>query len=319
MRTNKTRMLLPAALVLVTATAQAQNITGYRYWFNDDVASAVTVDVTPTPELDAALSLNSAALPAGHHLATIQFRDADGHWGAPWTEHFTQKGGTVNAIEYWFDDNAGDATTANMTPGTAPLYSTPLDATALPVGFHSVTVRTMDASGERGVPYTVPFARNGGMITGYEYWLDEAIADRTTGSIGPAGVVDLVAGLPVPTTDGTHLFTIRFRDEDGGWSVPLSSTFNYFVGMDEIPGLSNYLVFPNPAVDVLSIRLDAARAGTLDLSILDATGRRVGGLNKWSVLGTAQHNLDISTLARGSYQLLIAEDTHQVRVPFVKQ
>lgn len=319
MRNTKTRTLLPALIALAASTAQAQNITGYRYWFDDNVDAATTVDVTPTPELEAALSLNSAALPAGHHLATIQFRDADGHWGAPWTEHFTQKGGTVNAIEYWFDDNVGNATTTSVTPGTAPLIATPLDATALPVGLHLVTVRTVDASGERSVPYTVAFARNGGMITGYEYWIDEAIADRTAGSIGPAGVVDLVSSLPVPTTDGAHLFTIRFHDADGGWSVPLSSTFNFFIGMDELPGMGNYLVFPNPAVDKLTLRLDAARAAMLDLSLLDASGRVVGGHNKWSVMGTVQFGMDISALTRGSYQLLIAEGDHQVRIPFVKQ
>jgi len=319
MRNTKTRLLLPALIALAAGTAHVQNITGYRYWFDDDVDAATTVDVTPTPELDAALSLNSAALPAGHHLATIQFRDADGHWGAPWTEHFTQKGGTVNALEYWFNDDVANAATASVTPGTAPLITTPLDATALSVGFHTVTVRSVDAAGERSVPYTVAFARNGGVITGYEYWIDEAIADRTTGNIGPAGVVDLIDNLPVPTTDGSHLFTIRFHDADGGWSVPLSSAFTFFVGIAEIPGVSNYLLFPNPVTDRLSLRLDAADARPLQIEVLDAAGRIVRQLGTWNVAGTMHNTWDASMLAGGSYVLRIGSGGRSMQIPFVKQ
>ncbi|MCC6838631.1 MAG: T9SS type A sorting domain-containing protein [Flavobacteriales bacterium] len=319
MRNTKTRLLLPALIALAAGTAHVQNITGYRYWFDDDVDAATTVDVTPTPELDAALSLNSAALPAGHHLATIQFRDADGHWGAPWTEHFTQKGGTVNALEYWFNDDVANAATASVTPGTAPLITTPLDATALSVGFHTVTVRSVDAAGERSVPYTVAFARNGGVITGYEYWIDEAIADRTTGNIGPAGVVDLIDNLPVPTTDGSHLFTIRFHDADGGWSVPLSSAFTFFVGIAEIPGVSNYLLFPNPVTDRLSLRLDAADARPLQIEVLDAAGRTVRQLGTWNVAGTMHNTWDASMLAGGSYVLRIGSGGRSMQIPFVKQ
>lgn len=298
---------------------QGQNITGYRYWFNDDVDAATVVDLAPQPEAEAELVLNSAALPFGHHLATIQFRDADGHWGAPWTEHFTRKGGTVNTLEYWFDDAIGASSTMSITPGEVAQIDAQLDISALPVGFHTVSARTIDAQGERSVPYTIGFARNGGLVTGYEYWIDDAIADRTGGSAGPASVVDLVANLPVPTTDGPHTFTIRFRDADGGWSVPLSSTFNFILGLDEIPGVAEYLVFPNPTTDQLALRLNATEQADLLVSILDATGRTVRDLGNWTALGTVYRNWDISTLSRGSYQLWISDRDRQIRIPFVKQ
>ncbi|MEO8591303.1 MAG: T9SS type A sorting domain-containing protein [Flavobacteriales bacterium] len=320
---RKTRLhtpLITACMLLFGSThTQAQNITGYRYWFNDDLATSTVVDLSATPVLDQQVVLNSSALPAGHHLATLQIRDADGHWGAPWTAPFTQLGATVNAIEYWFNDEVDDATTASVTPGMAPLFMAPLDASALPVGFHTVTVRTIDAIGVRSVPYTVGFTRHGGAITGYEYWIDDAVADRVSNTIGPAGTVDLIAALPVPTTEGAHLFTIRFRDAEEGWSVPLSSTFNFSIGLDEIPGLSNYLLFPNPVSDELSLRLDADAARNLDLSVLDATGRTVQSMANWSVQGTTQRNWDISALARGSYLLRIVGNDRQILIPFVKQ
>lgn len=320
MRNQRTELGLGIWLIIgCGSAAQAQNITGYRYWFNDDVAAATVVDLAPTPVLDAELILSSEALPAGHHLATIQFRDADGLWGAPWTEHFVRRAPTVNAIEYWFNDEVDDAVTVAVTPEAAPLITAPLDANDLSVGYHTATVRTIDGIGERSVPYTVPFIRNGGEITGYEYWIDADIAERVSNPIGPSGAVELLADLPVPTTAGPHEFTIRFRDADGGWSVPLSTTFDYFVGFEELPGLSNFLLFPNPANAELGLRLEAAQPSDLDVSILDATGRTVIAASNWRVSGLVLRNWDISALSPGTYQVRIADGDHQVRIPFVKQ
>jgi hypothetical protein len=313
------RSLAFAAAGMACAQAEAQNITGYRYWFNDNVAAAMVVDLAPTPVLDQELTLNSASLPVGHHLVTIQFRDADGLWSAPWTSLFAQRGTTVNALEYWFNDDVASSTTVNVTPGAAPLMNAPLASVTLPVGFHTVTVRTVDGRGERSVPYTVNFTRNGGAITGYEYWLDDSIADRTSANIGPTGTVDLIEALPVPTTDGVHLFTIRFRDADGGWSVPLSSTFNFFVGLDEIAGVSNYLLFPNPVNDQLSLRVDVTVTTDLHIEVIDAGGRTVQSLDHWNASGTAIRSWDISSLAPGSYMLRIASADRYMHMPFIKQ
>lgn len=320
MRNLKIHTLITAlALLSGISSAQAQNITGYRYWFNDNVGALVEMSLAPTAVVDAELVLNSASLAPGHHLATIQFRDADGHWGAPWTSHFVQRGATVNAIEYWFNDDAGATTTTAVTPGIAPEIDEALTASTLPVGFHTVTVRTVDARGERSVPYTVNFTRNGGAITAYEYWIDEAIADRSTGSIGPAGTVDLIAELPVPTTEGDHTFTIRFRDEAEGWSVPLSSAFSFVVGMDEIPGVNNYLLFPNPVAEQMSLRIDAVDARTLQVEVLDATGRVIQQLGSWNVSGVGHNTWDTSSLAPGSYLLRISSCERAIQLPFVKQ
>lgn len=324
MRKSLLHILLAAALVPMAGTnaADAQNITGYRYWFNDNAAAATTVDLAATPVADANLTLNSASLPPGPHLATIQFRDADGHWGAPWTSLFEQRGSTVNAIEYWFNDDAASAETVPVAPAVAPLITTPLAAATLPTGLHTVTVRTIDARGGHSVPFTTGFARTGGMINGYEYWIDDAIDDRTSGTLGPLGAVDLITSLPVPSTEGSHLFTIRFRAGNGegeDWSVPLSSAFDFLIGIDEIPGVSNYLLFPNPVSDQLSLRVDASAAKNLHVEVLDASGRTVLRLGTWSVVGTSYQSWDASMLVRGSYLLHIANGEQTLQIPFVKQ
>lgn len=314
-----TMLILALALWSAISPAQAQNITGYRYWFNDNAGALTEMTLAPTPIVEAELVLNSASLAPGHHLATIQFRDADGHWGAPWTGHFVQRDATVSALEYWFNDDAGATTTVAVTPGLAPQIDEALTASTLPVGFHTVTMRTVDERGERSIPYTVTFTRNGGAITGYEYWIDDAIADRSTGSIGPAGTVELITELPVPTTEGDHTFTIRFRDEAEGWSVPLSSVFSFAVGMNEIPGVSNYLLFPNPVDEQLTLRVDAIDARTLQVEVLDATGRFVQQFAAWNVSGIAHNTWDTSSLTSGSYLLRISSSDRAMQLPFVKQ
>ena len=54
----------------------------------------------------------------------------------------------------------------------------------------------------------------------------------------PNTVVDLIADLPTATTSGTHFFTIRFSSVNGIWSAPLTTQFDYFTSIDELPGIS---------------------------------------------------------------------------------
>lgn len=313
------RSLLIALFTLILLrTAPAQNITGYRYWFNDDNATMVQVATAPTPLLSTTVQLNSSSLPVGLHTATIQFHDADGHYTAPYTSTFAQHGSTVQALEYWFNDSANDAVQIAATPAADFDLSVALDAGALPTGFHTVTVRSLDARGEWSVPYTTTFIRSGGNITGYEYWIDDQIQDRVMNSIGPAMTVDLVEELPLNTTDGDHTFTIRFHDETEGWSVPLSTTFSFATGINEIAGVSNYLLFPNPVGDGVTLRLDATERKDLQVSLLDATGRVVMAPTNWTVLGLSHHRWDTSALSNGSYLVRITSGDHTFHIPFIK-
>jgi hypothetical protein len=318
MRNSIMHPLLALAAALCGMQVEAQQINAYRYWFDDNVAAMTLVNLTAAPAVEAALSLNSSSLPPGLHLATIQFKDAEEHWGTPWTSLFVQHGANVEAVQYWFNGDISSAVTTNVTPGPAPLVTGPLASDGQDVGLHHVTLRTRDGSGLWSVPYTALFARNGGLITGYEYWIDHAVGQRTSGTIGPAATVDLLADLPVPTTDGEHVLTIRFRDEQEGWSVPLSTLFTFLVGIDEIPGLSNYLLFPNPVSDRLGLRMDVSVAQTVRFDLLDASGRNVRSLGEHTVQPGASTQWDLSGLAAGSYVLRLTSGGHSLPLPFIK-
>ena len=311
--------MVPAIVALAITSADAQNITAYRYWFDDDIANLVNVPVTATPEMNTTISFNSAGLPVGYHLVTVQFKDADAHWSSPHTSVFSQKGGTLTELQYWFDDATASATQLPVTPSANLNLSANLDASALPLGLHHVTLRGKDPLGEWSVPYTTVITRGGGQITGYEYWVDDQVADRVMSTVGPADVVDLISDLPLNTPAGDHTFTIRFRDEAEGWSVPITTAVTVYVGIEELPGVSSLLVFPNPVQDQLTLRMDAQTASAFEVSILDATGRVVSAPTNWNVQGLVHRNWDTSSLAAGSYTIRISSMDHAVNIPFIKQ
>jgi len=303
----------------MTGTTDAQSITAYRYWFDDDIADLVNVPVTATPEMSTTISFNSASLPVGYHLVTVQFKDADAHWSSPYTSIFSQKGATLTALQYWFDDATADATQLSVTASANLDLSTNLNVGTLPLGLHQVTLRVKDERGEWSVPYTTLITRGGGQITGYEYWIDDQVADRVMNTIGPADMVNLISDLPLNTPAGEHLFTIRFHDEANGWSVPITTAVTIYVGIKELPGVSSLLVFPNPVQDQLTLRLDAQTASAFEVSMLDATGRMVIAPTDWNVQGLALRSWNTAALNAGPYTVRISSADHVVNIPFIKQ
>lgn len=308
-----------ATMLLIICTAQAQNITAYRYWFNDDIANLVNVPITATPNMNTTISFNSAALPVGYHLVTVQFKDADAHWSSPYTSVFSQQGGTVTALQYWFDDATASAILQPVTPTANLDLSVALDASELPLGLHHVTMRGKDDRGQWSVPYTTMITRGGGRINGYEYWINDQVDDRVMNTIGPADVVDLISDLTLNSSPGDYTFTIRFHDEAEGWSVPITTTVAVYVGIEELPGVNSILLFPNPVQDQLTLRLDASVPSAYEVSILDATGRVVATPTNWQVAGLVHRSWDTSALAPGSYSIRITNGDRAAHLPFIKQ
>lgn len=301
------------------ACVHAQTVTGYRYWFDDDAVNATNVNVVGSAEYTLNASLEATALAPGYHRVTLQVRDSNGDYAVPVTSVFTQRGNAIAGYRYWFDDDAASATEV-LVPGTSDYtLSASLEASALSTGYHRVTVQLRDGTGEYASPLTNTFVQRGVTVNGYEYWIDDDISARVAGSIGPAGVVDLIADLPTNTTDGQHLFTIRFSEEQDGWSVPLTSEFTFVVGLEELPGLSDLLLFPNPTDGQLVLRLSTTEAQQLKLTVLDATGRVVRAEENWTANGTAMRTWDLADLPAGTYGLLIRREGHQVMLPFAKR
>ncbi|MBK8226121.1 MAG: T9SS type A sorting domain-containing protein [Flavobacteriales bacterium] len=308
-----------ALAIAATAHLQAQDITGYRYWFDEDIASAITTNVAPTSELELSASFSTNALTRGYHTLSFQTVDSDGKWSVPHTRIFTRSGFAITGYRYWMNENTAAFTTGTVAPDQEVTLNSVIDPGTLTKDYNTVTIQFVDALGEYSVPQTVLFVKNTGEVNGYEYWIDDEIADSYTGSIGPNTVVDLVADLPTGVPAGSHTFTIRFSGANGTWSIPLTTAFESFVGIEELPGVTDLVLFPNPITEQLGLRLNADAARTLNLQVLDVSGAVVQDLSTWSVSGSAYRNWDISALASGSYLLRITDEDRIWSTRFVKQ
>ena len=297
---------------------RAQQIDGYRYWFDDDAANVVTTTVGATPELTLAANWPTGLMEPGYHLVSVQLRDTNGDWTVPQTQYFIRGNHAITGYRYWVNDDAGNITSGSIGPNMEVTLNSLIDPGTLPKDFNIVTIQFKDADGEWSVPMTSTFVKNSGEVNGYEYWIDDDIMNSYTSSIGPSAVVDLIADLPTGVPAGTHFFTIRFSGTNGTWSVPLTTQFNSFVSIEELPGISDLLLFPNPVSNELGLRLSTDASRTLNLQVLDISGAVVRDLSSWSVSGTTTRNWDISDLASGSYLLQMSDGTGVRNLPFVK-
>lgn len=316
MKQMRIKAILLTALAIGQATAQ--DITQYRYWYNDDVTNAMTQTVGATTELSLATTLPTGTMEPGFHRITMQFNDGQ-NWSAPLTQVFKRSSSAITGYRYWFNDDVTTITNASVTPNALVNLNGFLNTIPSDGHYNSVTVQFVDANGEYSAPITRTYVRGIGPVSGYEYWVDDDIAGRTTGTIGPAGVVDLIADLPTNTIPGDHLFTIRFKGDPDGWSVPLTTTYSFFTAIAELPGLTDVTVFPNPAAESIGLRMSTATSRSLNVSVLDARGALVKQFPAWSISGTDHRNWDISGLPAGTYFLQVSEAGKSWNRPFVKR
>lgn len=225
---------------------------------------------------------------------------------------------TITEYRWWVNDDVSTLTTTIAGPNADLTLIAELDLPSLSKDYNTISLQFKDSDGRYGAPYTMLFSRGTGAVTGYEWWIDDDVANRSNGTIGPDDVVDLISDLPTGMTNGDHLFTIRFSGASGTWSVPLTAAFSFFTSVEELPGVSDLLVFPNPTDGGLALRLTSRSTEPLRLTILDATGRVVRAEENWTPTGTAVRTWDLADLAAGSYALRIVRGEKRSTFSFQK-
>jgi hypothetical protein len=225
----------------------------------------------------------------------------------------------ITGYRFWVNDDIAALTTVSIGPAQEVTLNSLVDLGTLPKDYNTLTIQFMDALGEYSVPQTALFVKSTGAVNGYEWWIDDVIASSTSSTIGPNAAVDLIADLPTGVPTGTHTFSIRFSGANGTWSVPLITEFSSSVSIEELPGLTDLILFPNPLTDQLGLRLSTDAARSLNLQVLDLSGAMVQDLSTWGVSGSASRNWDISALASGSYLLRIMDENRIWSTRFVKQ
>lgn len=229
-----------------TASGTNSNVSSYQYWFDNDMQNNVTINVTPTHNLDLVTDINANNLSNGLHVFNIRFKDNNGLWSVVKSEFFEKKAGNItdNKIKtyrYWFDDKSIEYKEISTGELQDESFATSVNVATLPDGLHTITSMFKDANGLWSSPITSFFTK--GPITPYqETYITKKNAIKPKGNQKIIGdPIELGTGtytythndLKIPTISGSLNFTRFYNSLNGNVSGPLgygwSHTYNYFL------------------------------------------------------------------------------------------
>ncbi len=80
------------------------------------------------------------------------------------------------------------------------------------------------------------------------------------------------------------------------------------VGVEELETISNVVVFPNPATDHLTVRLNSTKGGAMNVNLIDAVGKMVQSNQVTVSTGTQNIELNLNGIAPGIYELQMVKN-----------
>ncbi|HMC96446.1 MAG TPA: T9SS type A sorting domain-containing protein, partial [Flavobacteriales bacterium] len=138
----------------------------------------------------------------------------------------------IEQYRYWINDDPAGVTTWSIGPATQVVLNAALALPAMSKDFNMITIQFKDTNDVYNAPVSRIFSRNTGAVTGYEYCIDDQIANRVSGTLTAGTNVNLTRNIPLCLTAGTHLFAIRFQGASGTWSVPITRQFTSAASLD---------------------------------------------------------------------------------------
>lgn len=145
----------------------------------------VAQTVTATTVLSLTTTLPTTGLEPGFHRIIMQFNDGT-DWSSPLTQVFKRSSSNITGYRYWLNNDPSTTTTVALTPNATVQLNGLLSNVTTDRDFNFVTIQFVDADGEYSVPITRTYVRGIGPVSGYEFWIDDDIAGRTSGTVGPA-------------------------------------------------------------------------------------------------------------------------------------
>ena len=218
------------------------NITNAEYFFDVDpgVGSATPLSFTlGQASFDITPSLTQA-LASGTHTISVRAKDANGVWGFAERRQFFISAATtsdpppadITAMEYYIDTDPGFGSATAIVVATGNLVDIPneiIAASALPVGFHTLGIRSKNTDGIWGFAEKREFFIPPGTISdppsadiqALEYFFDNdpGFGSATAITISTGQLIDLNPLIPESLSSGYHTIFIRAKNADGTWGI----------------------------------------------------------------------------------------------------
>ncbi|MDD3080550.1 MAG: PKD domain-containing protein [Paludibacter sp.] len=219
---------------------EAMLITGYRYWFNDNMAEVQEVTIQGAHTANIENVLNVESLSEGINMVHISFMDDQNQWSSPVSQFFYKmKSGssdmaTVKSYKYWFDNDIENVKTETISPETEIQLAAELETGDIVAGLHKINMMFEDSKGLFSQPVSSFFYKPTNaatssdiQITAYEYWLDNDFDQKhlteLTSSVDP---MNLTVRLNMSEADiANHQFHFRSLDTRGLWSNATTDVF----------------------------------------------------------------------------------------------
>jgi len=300
------------------------NITGYKYWFDNEQDEAIMVDIPDSPSFTFDKSLDIGSLNEGLHTIHCRFLDTKGYWSSAVSRFFiipsegqdtTDK--VITSVEYWFDSSIGDKITKLVGPATAIEYLEAIDVSNLKDGLHTITFRLKDKSMTASSSVTKFFLKipeepaNGeNIITAYRYWLnDSTIYTREISDQAP--VIVLLDTIDMKLlAEGDYIVNMQFKDSMGLWSGTISDTiqkniFPYAVlsSDSDISCLMDSILFSAIMVDADSIAWDFDNGSTTDNSTIKYAYHTAGEYLVSALVYNTTENMSAGYSLEGNIQI----------------
>ncbi len=230
----------------------APDLAAGEYFIDVDpgVGQGQSFAVTPGAQASAAFAVNTSGLPVGFHSLSMRFKDVNGLWGMTAARLFYIYGASggsgggpapdLAAGEYFIDvdPGVGQGQSFGITTGPQASAAFAVDASALPIGFHNLSMRFKDVNGLWGMTEARLFyvyGGNGGSTTpaspivASEYFFDAdpGVGNGTALPTGaPQDNVSVNTAIDASALAiGAHVLTIRMKDADGRWGIAESRPF----------------------------------------------------------------------------------------------
>lgn len=229
---------LALLFALLPLKAAAQQLSGYEYWFDGDMANRTFVGLSGS-EADIDACIATYGLANGLHTLYLRFKQTGGDYGysaITTAQFFKVNMGAGSKIEYWIDgDYEGTRKTVSAhvaSTGDAIISTEAFDLSDVSAGMHRVYYRALGSDGVTCSAVSMtPVMVGGGETTQLEYWFDGQHDDENVSTItgnaaasGDAGTI-FNGTLDLSTlSEGMHRMYYRGVNSTGVTSTAVSMT-----------------------------------------------------------------------------------------------
>jgi hypothetical protein len=141
---------------IVPASIAGENkLRNMQYWYDDNIAGAVTQPLPMQQVLQLSDNLNAGALPDGLHTLHLRFADTTGKWSSTLSQFFYKSAATgittnvITGYRYWYnDDDASKMVIHNTAPQSILVLNRAFDMGCLTNGPNRLHLQFLDQKGQ---------------------------------------------------------------------------------------------------------------------------------------------------------------------------